>query len=162
MDRKSQIIRKTAETDISLTLSLDGTGKTEISSGCPFLDHMLTLFACHGRFDLTVNCKGDVEVDYHHTTEAIGLALGQAIAEALGISGASAATVTSPSLWMRLSSSAPSTFPAECIWATSLTSPPRRWAISTASLRRNSSSAFAGRRTSLSISVSFAERILTI
>lgn len=82
--RKSQIIRKTAETDISLALALDGTGKADISTGCAFLDHMLTLFAHHGRFDLTVKCVGDVEVDYHHTTEDVGIALGQAIAEALG------------------------------------------------------------------------------
>lgn len=82
--RTSQIIRKTAETDISLTLNLDGTGKADISTGCAFLDHMLTLFAHHGRFDLAVKCVGDVEVDYHHTTEDVGISLGQALAQALG------------------------------------------------------------------------------
>lgn len=82
--RYSEINRKTAETDISLTLNLDGSGKSDISTGCGFLDHMLTLFARHGRFDLTVHCTGDTQVDYHHTTEDIGIALGTAFAEALG------------------------------------------------------------------------------
>ncbi len=82
--RTATINRKTNETDISLILNLDGTGKSEIKSGCGFLDHMLTLFAKHGRFDLTVNCKGDTEVDYHHTTEDIGISLGLAFKEALG------------------------------------------------------------------------------
>ncbi len=82
--RTATINRKTNETDISLTLNLDGTGKSEINSGCGFLDHMLTLFAKHGRFDLTVNCKGDTEVDYHHTTEDIGISLGLAFKQALG------------------------------------------------------------------------------
>lgn len=82
--RTATINRKTNETDIALTLNLDGTGKSEINSGCGFLDHMLTLFAKHGRFDLTVNCKGDTEVDYHHTTEDIGISLGLAFKEALG------------------------------------------------------------------------------
>ncbi|MBQ7986541.1 MAG: imidazoleglycerol-phosphate dehydratase HisB [Clostridia bacterium] len=82
--RISEIKRKTAETDIELTLNLDGTGKSEINSGCGFLDHMLTLFAKHGRFDLALTCKGDVEVDDHHTVEDIGIALGTAFSEALG------------------------------------------------------------------------------
>ena len=82
--RTSEIKRKTAETDIELSLSLDGTGKSEISTGCGFLDHMLTLFAKHGKIDLTVKCKGDVNVDYHHTTEDIGIALGKAFYNALG------------------------------------------------------------------------------
>ena len=69
--RKSEINRKTAETDISLSLVLDGTGRSEIDTGCGFLDHMLTLFAKHGRFDLTVRCAGDVRVDYHHSAEDI-------------------------------------------------------------------------------------------
>lgn len=81
--RISEIKRKTAETDIELTLNLDGTGKSEINSGCGFLDHMLTLFAKHGRFDLTLTCKGDTEVDDHHTVEDIGIALGTAFSEAL-------------------------------------------------------------------------------
>lgn len=82
--RQSSIQRKTAETDISLTLTLDGKGKSEIKTGCGFLDHMLTLFAKHGRFDLTVECKGDTEVDYHHSVEDIGIALGTAFKDALG------------------------------------------------------------------------------
>ena len=82
--RTSEIKRTTAETDISLTLNLDGTGKSEIATGCGFLDHMLTLFAKHGRFDLTLTCKGDTGVDDHHTVEDVGIALGQAFTQALG------------------------------------------------------------------------------
>ena len=82
--RSCEIVRKTKETDITLTLNLDGTGASEINSGCGFFDHMLTLFAKHGRFDLKVTCVGDVEVDYHHTVEDIGIALGQAFKKALG------------------------------------------------------------------------------
>lgn len=82
--RLSSINRRTAETDISLTLVLDGSGKSEIDTGCGFLDHMLTLFAKHGRFDLRVTCKGDTNVDYHHTVEDIGIALGSAFSDALG------------------------------------------------------------------------------
>ena len=82
--RESVINRKTNETDIRLKLELDGSGKSCIDTGCGFLDHMLTLFARHGRFDLTISCKGDTEVDYHHTTEDIGIALGDAFAAALG------------------------------------------------------------------------------
>lgn len=82
--RISEINRKTAETDIQLKLNLDGSGISEIDTGCGFLDHMLTLFAKHGRFDLTVKCTGDTQVDDHHTTEDIGIALGSAFAEALG------------------------------------------------------------------------------
>lgn len=82
--RTAEITRVTAETDIRLTLSLDGTGKSEIDTGCGFLNHMLTLFARHGRFDLCVRCKGDTDVDDHHTTEDIGIALGQAFYRALG------------------------------------------------------------------------------
>ena len=82
--RNAVIRRTTAETDVRLTLELDGSGKSEIASGCGFLDHMLTLFAKHGCFDLSVTCKGDTYVDYHHTVEDVGLVLGQAINEALG------------------------------------------------------------------------------
>lgn len=82
--RTAEIIRKTAETDIKLTINLDGKGESVCDTSCPFLDHMLTLFARHGRFDLDVKCVGDIEVDYHHTTEDIGIALGQAFKEALG------------------------------------------------------------------------------
>ena len=82
--RTAEIMRKTAETDISLVLNIDGTGKSEIDSGCGFLDHMLTLFARHGRFDLKLSCKGDTYVDDHHTVEDIGIALGKAFKDALG------------------------------------------------------------------------------
>ena len=82
--RTAEINRKTNETDIRLTLDLDGSGKSEINSGVGFLDHMLTLFARHGRFDLTLFCDGDTCVDDHHSVEDIGIALGQAFAKALG------------------------------------------------------------------------------
>lgn len=84
MMRTSQISRKTAETDIRLTLNLDGDGSSKINTGCGFLDHMLTLFARHGRFDLCVECKGDTWVDDHHTVEDVGIVLGSAFTEALG------------------------------------------------------------------------------
>lgn len=82
--RIAELKRNTAETQISVFLNLDGTGKSEIATGCGFLDHMLTLFSRHGRFDLTVCCQGDTQVDYHHTTEDIGIALGTAFSQALG------------------------------------------------------------------------------
>lgn len=82
--RQAEIRRKTAETDISLSLTIEGTGKSDIATGCGFLDHMLTLFARHGRFDLTVHCSGDTYVDDHHTVEDIGICLGDAFAQALG------------------------------------------------------------------------------
>lgn len=82
--RQSQVTRKTRETDISVTLVLDGTGRAEVSTGLPFMDHMLSAMARHGYFDLTVMAKGDLEVDAHHTLEDLGLVLGQAIREALG------------------------------------------------------------------------------
>ena len=82
--RISEINRKTNETDISLKLNIDGTGKSNINSGCGFLDHMLTLLSKHARFDLDVTCKGDYEVDFHHTVEDIGICLGKAFLEALG------------------------------------------------------------------------------
>ena len=82
--RKSEIIRKTGETDITLELNLDGSGKSQIATGCGFLDHMLTLFAAHGKFDLTLSCKGDTDVDDHHTVEDVGICLGQAFQQALG------------------------------------------------------------------------------
>ena len=82
--RSAQIERKTAETDVRLTLSLDGAGRAQIDTGVGFLDHMLTLFAAHGRFDLTVRCAGDTQVDDHHSVEDIGIALGDAVAQALG------------------------------------------------------------------------------
>ena len=82
--REVTLERNTNETQIELTLDLDGTGRYEIDTGCGFLNHMLELFARHGRFDLVLTCHGDVEVDYHHTAEDIGIALGQAFARALG------------------------------------------------------------------------------
>lgn len=82
--RASEIKRKTAETDVVLSLSLDGTGKNEISTGCGFLDHMLTLFAKHSHYDLKINCKGDTDVDYHHTVEDVAICLGKAFSDSLG------------------------------------------------------------------------------
>ena len=82
--RMADITRRTAETDIILKLNLDGTGECDIDTGVGFLDHMLTLFAAHGKFDLTVKCEGDTEVDDHHTVEDVGICLGQAFAIALG------------------------------------------------------------------------------
>lgn len=82
--RTSQITRNTAETKITLSLNLDGSGKSTIDTGCGFLNHMLTLFARHGSFDLTVRCDGDTAVDYHHSAEDIGIVLGMAFQEALG------------------------------------------------------------------------------
>ena len=81
--RFAKIDRKTAETDINLTLDLDG-GESKIDTGCGFLNHMLTLFAKHARFGLTVKCAGDVDVDFHHTAEDIGICLGKAFSEAIG------------------------------------------------------------------------------
>lgn len=82
--RTGEINRKTAETDIKLKLTLDGSGKSEINSGSGFMDHMLTLFAAHSLCDLSLNCVGDIDVDYHHSIEDIGIALGEAISDALG------------------------------------------------------------------------------
>lgn len=82
--RESIINRDTAETKISLKLNLDGTGRSQIDTGCGFLNHMLTLFASHGMFDLEVKCVGDIDVDYHHTAEDIAICLGQAFLQALG------------------------------------------------------------------------------
>lgn len=82
--RTAEIIRKTTETEITLQLNLDGNGINQISTGCGFLDHMLTLFASHGNFDLQLMCKGDTYVDDHHTVEDVGIALGQAFQKALG------------------------------------------------------------------------------
>ena len=82
--RTATLERNTAETSISLTLDLDGTGAGKIDTGCGFLDHMLTLFARHGDFDLTLTCRGDTQVDDHHTVEDVGIVLGQAFTKALG------------------------------------------------------------------------------
>jgi imidazoleglycerol-phosphate dehydratase len=82
--RVATVSRKTAETDISITLAIDGTGVSKIGTGVAFFDHMLTLLAKHGLFDLAVKAKGDVDVDYHHTVEDVGLVLGQAFKKALG------------------------------------------------------------------------------
>ena len=82
--RKNEINRETSETEIFIRLELEGKGESNIDTGCGFLDHMLELFARHGRFDLTVSCHGDIHVDYHHTVEDIGICLGQAFAKTLG------------------------------------------------------------------------------
>lgn len=82
--RKAEIKRTTAETDITLSLCVDGTGEAAVDTGCGFLDHMLTLFARHGCFDLSVSCRGDVQVDDHHTVEDVAICLGQALAQCLG------------------------------------------------------------------------------
>ncbi len=82
--RSSNIIRETKETSVDLTIDLDGKGRTDITTGIGFFDHMLNLFGAHGRFDLVVNCDGDIQVDGHHTVEDIGIALGQAVSKALG------------------------------------------------------------------------------
>ena len=82
--RPAEITRTTKETAITLTLELDGSGRSTIETGCGFLDHMLTLFASHGRFDLAVKCRGDYHVDFHHTTEDVGICLGSAFSQALG------------------------------------------------------------------------------
>ena len=84
MSRTATITRTTTETDISLTLNLDGTGKANIETGIGFLDHMLTALTRHGLFDLTVRAKGDLHIDFHHTTEDVGIVLGRAFAQALG------------------------------------------------------------------------------
>lgn len=84
VNRSAKIERNTAETQISLSVNLDGTGKSKISTGIPFFDHMLTLFSRHGLFDFEISAKGDIEVDYHHTVEDVGIALGDAFKEALG------------------------------------------------------------------------------
>ncbi len=84
MTRQAEVKRKTKETDIRVALNLDGSGKSEISTGIPFLDHMLDLFARHGLFDLAISCTGDLQIDDHHSVEDIAICLGKAFAEALG------------------------------------------------------------------------------
>jgi imidazoleglycerol-phosphate dehydratase len=84
LNRTGDVARSTKETDVRISLNLDGKGQTDIASGIPFLDHMLTLFAVHGFFDLSVNAAGDLDVDLHHTVEDVGLVLGDAISQALG------------------------------------------------------------------------------
>ena len=82
--RQASLSRKTAETDIALSLNLDGSGQNDINTGCGFLNHMLVLFARHSRFDLSVRCAGDTFVDDHHTVEDIGICLGEAFCQAVG------------------------------------------------------------------------------
>lgn len=99
--REVTLERNTNETQIELTLNLDGAGRYEVDTGCGFLNHMLELFARHGRFDLVLTCHGDVEVDYHHTAEDIGIALGQAFAGRWARCGASSGMAASTCPWMR-------------------------------------------------------------
>jgi len=102
--RSAEIIRKTRETEIQLRLVLDGSGQAEVATGVGFLDHMLELFARHGLFDLTVKCKGDVHIDDHHSTEDVGICLGQAFDRALGSkAGIQAVRATASCRWMRRS-----------------------------------------------------------
>ena len=84
MSRKAQIIRKTKETDITVSLNLDGQGAYDIQTSIPFLDHMLSLFAKHGLIDLKIKAKGDIEIDYHHMVEDVGICMGDALKKALG------------------------------------------------------------------------------
>ena len=100
--RQDKEVRKTNETDVSVTLNLDGTGQRDIDTGIGFLDHMLELFACHGRFDLAVRCKGDLRVDGHHTTEDIGIVLGKLIARLLGDKRASSGMPPPMCPWTRV------------------------------------------------------------
>jgi imidazoleglycerol-phosphate dehydratase len=84
MERRASLQRRTGETDVSVKIDLDGSGRVEISTGIPFFDHMLTLFGAHGLFDLSVTAVGDLQVDYHHTVEDVGIVLGNAVSRALG------------------------------------------------------------------------------
>ena len=111
-NRMISLERNTNETQIDLILDLDGTGRYEVDTGCGFLNHMLELFARHGRFDLVLTCHGDVEVDYHHTAEDIGMRWGRRLPGRWAICGASAATAASICPWMRHWCSAPWTCPA--------------------------------------------------
>lgn len=111
-DRIARIERTTRESSIVVELNLDGTGRTEISTGVPFFDHMLTAFGQHGSFDLTVQAKGDIEIDAHHTVEDTAIVLGQAFAEALGTRRASAGSATASSRWTRRSRTPRWTSPA--------------------------------------------------
>ena len=100
-NRMISLERNTNETQIDLTLDLDGSGRYEIDTGCGFLNHMLELFARHGRFDLVLTCHGDVEVDYHHTTEDVGIALGRPLQGRWAICAASSATAASTCPWTK-------------------------------------------------------------
>lgn len=99
--RQGSVTRTTGETDIKASINLDGEGRSDISTGIAFMDHMLTLFAKHGKFDLEVSAKGDLEVDCHHTMEDLGLVLGEVIAQAVGDKKGIRATAASCSRWTR-------------------------------------------------------------
>ena len=99
--RSAEIVRKTRETDIRLTIALDGQGRADVQTGIGFLDHMLELFARHALVDLVVTCTGDLHVDGHHTTEDVGICLGQAIDQALGDRAGSAGMATRSCRWTR-------------------------------------------------------------
>ena len=126
--RQSAITRETRETSINLTINIDGTGKSDISTGIGFLDHMLELFAKHGFFDLTIAEKGDIHVDYHHSMEDLGLALGSAIAQALG--NKAGIRRYGSCRWMKRWRKWRWIFRADLIWFTMPKCPQLRWAIS--------------------------------
>lgn len=115
--RIGTITRNTKETQITLTINLDGSGKADIFTGIGFFDHMLNSFARHGLFDLTVKATGDLEVDCHHTIEDVGIVLGQAIAQAVGDKSLFAAMETAFFLWMKHLFSAQLIYQADHIWA---------------------------------------------
>ena len=115
-NRCAEIVRNTRETQITLKLNLDGSGLCTINTGVGFLDHMLTLFASHGNFDLEIQCVGDTQVDDHHSVEDIGICLGMAFAEALGACQESIDTEISSCRWMKPLSCAPRTYRDAATW----------------------------------------------
>lgn len=135
--RQAQVTRKTGETDITLTVNLDGTGRYDIRTGVGFFDHMLTGFARHGKFDLTVTCTGDTWVDDHHTVEDVGICLGQAFAQALGEMRGWSASARACCPWMRPSSWGRWTSPAGGCSAGTWPCPRPRWAPLTQSWPRS-------------------------
>lgn len=110
--RTAEISRKTAETDIVLAINLDGSGKAELDTGIGFFDHMLEQIARHGLIDLRVKCRGDLHIDGHHTVEDVGIALGQALARAVGDKGEPCVTAMPMYRWTKRSAAWSSTFPA--------------------------------------------------
>ena len=131
--RKATVKRTTKETDVAVTVDLDGRGEAAIATGIGFLDHMLDLLARHSRIDMMVKASGDLHIDHHHTTEDVGIALGQAVKQALGDMRASPATPTCTCRWTRRSPASPSTFRAGLSSYSSPRSPVTRSAPSTPS-----------------------------